>query len=112
LRQWFTRLTGTHAPSDDDIARELRDHLELDAEALANSGRVKPSDVPATARRRFGNVGNVSESVRDIWRWTWFEQLAQDARHGFRALVRSPAYSVAVAITLALGIGAGASMFS
>ena len=112
LRQWFTRLTGTHAPSDDDIARELRDHLELDAEALANSGRVNPSDVPAAARRRFGNVGNVGEAVRDIWRWTWFEELAQDARHGLRALVRSPAYSVAVAITLALGIGAGASMFS
>jgi len=112
LRSWFARLTGRLAPSDADIARELRDHLELDAEALAHSGRVKPGDAADVARHRFGNLGSVGESVRDVWHWTWLEQLAQDTRHGARALGRSPAYGVAVTVTLALGIGAGASMFS
>lgn len=112
LRKFLARLTGDHAPSDTDVARELQDHLELEAEALRQSGGVKPDDAPAVARRRFGNVGNVAESVHDLWHWTWLEQLAQDTRHGLRALVRSPAYSVAVVITLGLGIGACASIFS
>jgi len=42
--------------------------------------------------------------VRDGWRWTWWEQFAQDLRHGARALRRSPAYSIAAIVTLALGI--------
>src|SRR5512146_2571694 len=112
FRKFLAHLTGDHAPSDTDIARELQDHLELEAEALRQSGGVKPDDAPAAARRRFGNVGNVSESVHDVWHWTWFEQLAQDTRHGLRALVRSPAYTVSVAMPLARGIGAGASAFS
>src|SRR6185312_5373014 len=94
-------------PNDDEIDRELRDHLELDAEALGAA-----ADPRSAARRRFGNVTGIGESVREVWRWAWLEQLEQDARHGWRALIRSPAYSGAVVITLALGVGAGAAMFS
>ncbi|HWH51358.1 MAG TPA: ABC transporter permease, partial [Gemmatimonadaceae bacterium] len=95
-------------PTDDEIARELRDHLELDAETLGSTA----GDPRDAARRRFGNRASIGESVREVWHWAWLEQLEQDARHGWRALVRSPAYSVAVVITLALGVGAGAAMFS
>src|SRR5437016_9724475 len=112
LRQFLARLTGHVRPTDAEIARELRDHLDLDAEALGQPGRATDGDAHDAARRRFGNVGGIGESVRDVWHWTWFEQLAQDARHGLRALVRSPAYSISVTITLALGIGACAAMFS
>ena len=97
----------SHRPSDDEIDRELRDHLELDAEVLGAA-----ADPRNAARRRFGNVTGVGESVREVWHWAWLEQLEQDARHGWRALVRSPAYSVATVVTLALGVGAGAAMFS
>jgi len=35
----FSRLLSrTRPPTDDEIARELRDHLELDAEELAERG--------------------------------------------------------------------------
>jgi putative ABC transport system permease protein len=111
LRQWFVRLT-MRRPSDAEIARELHDHLDLDAEALSQSRRVMAANAHDAARRRFGNVGGIGESVHDVWRWIWLEQLAQDARHGVRALARSPAYTIAVTVTLALGIGAGASTFS
>jgi putative ABC transport system permease protein len=95
-------------PTDDEIARELRDHLELDAESLG----ATTDDPRDLARRRFGNRTSIGESVREVWRWAWLEQLEQDVRHGWRALIRTPAYSVAVAVTLALGVGAGAAMFS
>jgi len=109
LRRLLQRLTGRPSPSDDEIARELQDHLDLDAESLAASGHTGAPFVP---RRRFGNVSGVSEAVRDVWHWAWLEQLTQDVRHGARALARSPAYSVAIVVTLAMGIGAAAAMYS
>src|SRR5690348_16112205 len=70
------------------------------------------ADARFLAQRRFGNMTNVSEGVRDVWRWTWLEQLEQDVRHGLRALVRSPLYSLAVIVTLAMGIGAASAVYS
>lgn len=109
VRRFIARLTNRGAPTDDEIARELRDHLELDAELLTSSGAA---DSCYLAQRRFGNMTNVTEAVRDVWGWTWLEQLEQDVRHGSRALVRSPLYAVAVVITLAMGIGAGSAVYS
>ena len=113
LRRAIARLVRRGAPSDEEIARELRDHLELEAEMLASP--TMPSDgadARSIAQRRFGNVTNVSETVRDVWRWTWLEQLAQDVRHGIRAIARSPMYAAAVVITLAMGIGAATAVYS
>jgi putative ABC transport system permease protein len=110
LRRLVARLADRGAPTDEEIARELRDHLELDAEALAASGAA--ADARFVAQRRFGNMTNVSEAVRDVWQWTWLEPLEQDIRHGFRALRRSPLYAVAVIVTLAMGIGAASAVYS
>lgn len=109
LRRFVTRLTKRGAPTDDEIARELRDHLELDAESLRSSSAA---DARFYAQRRFGNMTNVNEAVRDVWQWTWLEQLSQDVRHGLRAIARSPLYAVAVVVTLAMGIGAASSVYS
>jgi predicted permease len=110
LRRFISRLTTRGAPTDDEIARELRDHLELDEESLMFTG--VPSDARLFARRRFGNMTNVTEAVREAWHWSWFEQLEQDVRHGLRALRRSPLYAAAVVITLAMGIGAASAVYS
>jgi predicted permease len=108
----FARLTGRGSPTDTEIERELRDHLALDAEELATSHRATQSTARDAARRRFGNVTGVGESVRDVWRWAWLEQLEQDTRHGVRAIGRSPVYSLAVIVTLALGLGAGTTVYT
>ena len=110
LRRLISRLTNRGAPTDDEIARELRDHLELDEESLAMTGAG--SETRFLAQRRFGNMTNVSEGVRDVWHWSWLEQLEQDLRHGLRALKRAPLYAVAVVATLAMGIGAASAVYS
>jgi putative ABC transport system permease protein len=112
LRRFIARLTGHGSPTDIEIERELRDHLELDAEALASTGPASSEDARHAARRRFGNVSGVRDSVRDVWRWAWLEQLEQDVRHGLRAIMRSPVYSLAVIVTLAMGIGAGTTVYT
>src|SRR5215831_2530119 len=110
LRRFIARLTKRGAPTDDEIARELRDHLELDAESLAASDPAP--DARFAAQRRFGNTTAVSEDVRDVWQWAWLEHLEQDVRHGLRAIAHSPLYAAAVVITLAMGIGAASAVYS
>ena len=113
LRRIIARISRRGAPTDDEIAREMRDHLALDAEALASSAAATDaSDAHSFARRRFGNMTSLSEAVRDVWKWTWLEHLEQDVRHGLRMIGRSPLYAVAVVTTLAMGIGAASAVFS
>lgn len=113
LTRLLDRLIPRRAsPSDDEIARELQDHLDLEAEALAGAGQPLTNGARFAARRRFGNVSGVREAVREVWRWAWLEQFAQDIRHGARALARTPTYSVAIVATLAMGIGAATAMYS
>lgn len=108
LRRLIGRLTGRGAPSDAEIARELQDHLDLEAE----STRARPGGTARdAARRRFGNVATTGEAVHEVWRLPWPEQFGQDVRHGARALARSPVYSVAATLTLSLGIGAAAASY-
>ena len=112
LRRLIDRLARRGTPTDGEIERELADHLELDAESLATGEGAAAGEAQHAARRRFGNLTGMRESVRDVWRWAWLEQLEQDTRHGVRAIGRSPAYSLAVIVTLAMGIGAGTTAYT
>jgi predicted permease len=112
LRRLLGRIILRGSPSDAEIARELRDHLDLEAEAIAPHERLTQSQVRFAAQRRFGNLTNAGESVRDVWRWGWLEQLGQDLRHAWRAILRAPAYSVATIVTLAMGIASGTTVYT
>src|SRR6184192_470652 len=72
-------LNAIRHPSDAEIARELRDHLELEAEAIGGSD---PSGASYRARRRFGNATSAAETVREVWRLASLDQLGQDLRQG------------------------------
>jgi hypothetical protein len=45
------------------LDRELRDHLELEAEEQRN---------PDVARRTLGHLARIKEDVREVWGWTAF----------------------------------------
>ena len=64
---------------EQDLDRELGDHLELEA-AEAD-------------RRGLGNIALVKEDVRDAWGWMWLDRLWQDARYAIRGLRKSPAFA-------------------
>src|SRR5581483_2022288 len=92
-------------PPESEIAQELRDHLELDAEDLRRQG-MAVADARLVARRRFGNAAIIAENTRESWGSLLLERLRQDLGFGLRLLRRSPLFSGIAVACLAIGIGA------
>src|ERR1700751_2812435 len=103
----FFRRSGTEG----DLEAELQLHLELDVRQRMERGESADSARRA-ALRDFGNVGLVAEVTRDMWGYSWLEELARDCHYALRVLRKSAGLSIIVVLTLALGISTTTAIFT
>lgn len=113
MKRWlqtiWTRLS--HFRSDMDIEREMRVHLEMDAEDR-RAGGVSDEEARRLARLELGDTRVAIEKVRDGEWITAFEGCSRDIVSGVRALRNNPVFFFTAVLTLALGIGVNAAIFS
>ena len=91
------------------LDRELRDHLDLDAEDREAAG-ARPADARREARLALGNLAIIREDLREAWGWMWLERLRLDVRYAIRLWARTPGFSLVAVMTIALGIGASTAI--
>jgi hypothetical protein len=94
-----------------DLERELRSHLELEAEERQESG-LSSEEARYAAQRAFGNTTSLKEEVREMWSWTFLEHLWQDLKYAGRAMRKNPAFFVSAVMILGLGIGVNTTVFA
>ena len=79
-------LKGGHV--EQELDRELRFHLDEQVAELMQAGMSR-ADAEVAARRAFGGVDQIKESVRDTWHVRALRDVAQDVRYGVRVLTKS-----------------------
>ena len=107
FREYLRRLWATlrRSPTDPDLERELRFHLEQAEEELRGKGH-SPAEAARLARVRLGGFPQAMDALRDQRGWPWLDDLRTDVRIGVRGLARRPGFTATAAVALSIGIGA------
>ena len=107
--RWQSLFRRSRAEAD--LQREMDLHIEQLAKEHRSAG-MSESEALLAARRDFGPVSVAQEQCRDMRRTNFMEELMRDVTFAFRALKKSPAFTMTALLSLALGIGANTAIYS
>ncbi|MGH9663986.1 MAG: ABC transporter permease, partial [Bryobacteraceae bacterium] len=95
---------------EEDLERELRSALELEAEEQRENG-LSSEEARYAAQRAVGNIALIKEDSRAAWGWPSLEAVFQDLRFAIRQFRKSPGFASTAIFVLGLGICAAVSIF-
>jgi putative ABC transport system permease protein len=108
--KWWRHVRTRHE-LDDQLDRELRDHVErLTADYVAAG--LAEGDARRRARLEFGGLDQVKELCRDVRGTRWASDIRPDLRFAGRLLWKDRWFTLATVVALALGIGINSTMFT
>ena len=113
MRRFLLRLWNAfrHAPSEDDLDREVSSHLGLIEDEYRRRG-LSGEEAHRAARLALGGVEQTKELQREARSFALIDDLKRDLRYTLRTLAKSPGFTVAVIAILGIGIGASTAMFT
>jgi putative ABC transport system permease protein len=107
---WLRALFSRHRV-EDEMAREMRAHLDMQLEAYIRSG-LSPDEARRRALIDFGGVERYKEEVRGERRTSGIDDLITDVRLALRGMAAHRGFTAVVVLTIAIGIGATTAVYS
>ena len=96
---------STQKRRDEEFAREIRAHVDIETARLIEEG-MAPDQARAAARRAFGNVTRAQERFYERGRLPWIDHLRQAVRSAISNIRHYPVAALVAVVSLAGGIGA------